>query len=633
MSRPSMNQASRPSGGVRPNVGARPGGGNFHPSGGRPNFSPGARPGSGNIANRPSVRPPSNVGPTTRPSFPSGGLASANRPNIGNRPGGGNLPGTGGNRPNIGGNRPTTLPGNVGRPGGGNRPSIPGSRPGQPGGGNRPSIPGNRPGTPGDRPGIGNLPGRPGGGNRPSIPGNRPGVPGDRPGIGNRPGRPGDRPGIGDRPSIGGNRPGRPGGNINIGNDVNIGGGNIGIGNIGGGNVGIGNRPGWDRPNWNNPGWGWGGGWGGNGWAGNWHNHCINPHYGWYNGCWNNYWGSNWYRPLAWGAVGWGLGSMTSGWGYGGGYYNPYYTSAVAASPAPYDYSQPIVVNTYSSDVNSGDGGASAPIDSPPADPAAAQATKLFDEGLALFKSGDYRGSLAKFDAALAKLPGDPVVHEVRALALFALGDYKQAAAALNSLLSSAPGMDWTTMSSLYGNTDDYQKQLDKLHDFTEANPNDSAAHFVLAYHALVLGDKQSAIDALKVVVANQPKDATAKRMLDALAPANATPKPATPAAPDAAPAPEIDLVGLWRAKADGTQIDLKITEDSQFQWKAATDGKPPVELKGTLASTADELEFASEGQGSMAGAVKPLGPDKWQFSLAGAPPTAPGLTFERVKK
>src|SRR6185369_12990353 len=91
------------------------------------------------------------------------------------------------------------------------------------------------------------------------------------------------------------------------------------------------------------------------------HNHCINPHYGWYNGCWGGgYWGSNWYRPLAWGAVGWGLGSLTSGWGYSSAYYNPYYTSSVATTSVPYDYSQPVVVNNYvSSDADAG--GAAAP--------------------------------------------------------------------------------------------------------------------------------------------------------------------------------------------------------------------------------------------------------------------------------
>jgi hypothetical protein len=492
------------------------------------------------------------------------------------------------------------------------RPGIadrPGTRPGAGGAGERfPGIdrPGTRPGGGGagdrfpnrDRPGI-TRPGQGGAGER--------WQPGDR--------RPGDRR-PGDRPTIGGGDwrdRSRDRNRINIGNDINIGGGN---------NV-IANRPGWDRGNWNNPGWGWGDG----GWAGNWHDNCINPHHGWYNGCWSGYWGSNWYAPLAWGAVGWGLGALTSGWGYGSSYYNPYYTEPVAAASVPYDYSQPVVVNNYVA--SDADAGATTPT-AVQESPASEQATQLFDAGLAQFKSGDYRGALANFDAALAKLPGDPVVHEVRALTLFALGQYKPAAAALNSFLSSAPGMDWTTMSSLYGNADEYQSQLRQLEQYCKSNPNDASAYFVLAYQYLVIGSKDAAVDALKVVVKNQPKDATAKRMLDALAPPESS-QPSAVAAQEVG-APETDLVGNWRAKAGNTTIDLGVTADSQFTWKASQSGKPPTELRGQLASSSDELVLESTDKGSMAGTVKPLGPDKWQFALVGSPASDPGLSFERVK-
>jgi tetratricopeptide (TPR) repeat protein len=474
------------------------------------------------------------------------------------------------------------------------RPSI--------GGGNRPNIGGdNRPGgrPDGIRPDGGGK--RPDGGLRPDG--------GRRPDGGLRPDS-GRRPDGGLRPDT---RPSRP--IINNGN-IHTGDNNF-----------IGNRPGWDHGNWNRPGWGWGN----NNWAGNWHDHCINHHHGWYNGCWHGYWESNWYAPLAWGAVGWGLGSWTSGWGYGTDYYNPYYTEPVAAATVPYDYSQPVVVNNYYPD----DTATTAPVEGvAPSAPAAApsasdQATQIFDEGLAQFKTGDYTGALAKFDAALQKLPGDPVVHEVRAVTLFALGDYKQSAAALNSFLSSAPGMDWTTMSSLYGDPKDYEAQLRKLEQFCRSNPNDAAAYFVLAYQYLVLGSKDPAINALKVVVKNQPKDATAKRMLDALSPPAAS---APPAASVAASDAETDLVGNWQAKAGGTTIDLAITEDSQFTWKALQPGQKPVELKGQLESGGGQISLDSADQGAMAGTVKSLGPDKWQFNLNGAPASDPGLIFARSK-
>ncbi len=330
-------------------------------------------------------------------------------------------------------------------------------------------------------------------------------------------------------------------------------------------------------------------------------------------------------------ATGWGLGTLTSGWGYGAGYYNPYYSEpVVAAATVPYDYSQPVVVNNYaSSNADAGSDGTQAPAPAVAETTESQQATQLFDEGLAQFKSGNYRAALAKFDAALQKLPGDPVVHEVRALTLFALGEYKPAAAALNSFLSSAPGMDWTTMSGLYGDTADYQAQLRKLEQYCKANPQDASAFFVLAYQYLVIDSKDNAVKALQVVVKNQPTDSTAKRMLDALAPApSSTPEPA----PAGADAPDTDLVGNWRATAGDTTIDLAITEDSQFTWKATQAGKPVAELKGQLASTSDELVLESPDQGAMAGSVKSLGPDKWQFALSGAPPSDPGLSFARVR-
>ncbi len=602
--RPSMGHVSRPTP-SRPQIATRPAGGGFSPSGGRPGISrPSTRPGG---ASRPSTRPPQNVRPVTRPSLPSGGFVGGNRPTPGVRPATGNRPAPGvrpgvdrpglGHRPGVGGDRPSL--GNV------NRPITLPARPEGPGlGGNRPGGGVNRPGTGGNRPGggIGDRPVI--GGNRPGIGGNRPGTGVDRPGIANR-------PGIGDRPIIGGNRPGRPnrpgigGGNINIGNDINIGGGNI-----------IGNRPGWDRPDWNRPDWGWGGGW-----AGNWHNHCIHHHHGWYNGCWNRYWSSNWYAPLAWGAVGWGLGAVTSGWGYGTAYYNPYYVQPVAAATVPYDYSQPVVVNNY---VSSDAGTDGAPTVTWQDTPASEQALALFDQGLAQFKAGDYQSSLRNFDAALQQLPNDPVVHEVRALALFALGNYQAAAAALNSFLSSAPGMDWTTMSSLYGSTGDYEAQLRKLEQYCKSNPSDASAFFVLAYHYLAIGSKDAAVNALQVVVKNQPQDYTAKRMLDALAPAQAYP-PKDVTMPADVDASGTDLVGNWRATAGNSTIDLTIGEDSQFTWKATQAGKSTAELSGLLVATTDELSLESTDHGAMAGSVKSLGPDKWQFALSGAPRPIPG--------
>ena len=588
-----------------------------------------------------------------------GGLGGGNRPGLG----GGGLGGGGGNRPGLGGgNGAVTLPGQIGGGGGPN------------GGGPN----GNRPGIGGNRPGIG--------GNRPGIGGNRPGE-FDRPGMGgnwpNRPGdRPGDRPG---RPGIGGNRPGFGNG---IGNNVGNGIGN-GIGNnignsIGGNNNfnninvnGGGYGGGWGYPGGGYGGGAYGGGWGydggygggyGGGWANNWNNGFVNPHYGgWYSGCWNGNWGNNygggWWAPLAFGAATWGLASTVGGWGLGygsmgyggGGYVNPYYSSipAAVAASSPYDYSQPVVVNNYitndgdlsnSSDAQGGVGGTAAggAGGNATAAPANNEANAAVDDALAKFKAGDYAGALAGFDRAVKASPKDSVIHEVRALTLFALGRYPEAAATLNSVLVSAPGMDWTTISNVYGSVDAYTAHLRKLEDFCRANPDSASGHFVLAYHYLVGGHADMAAEALKVVVAKQPGDLVAKRLLEAITPPEepkaeaeqpASPSAAAPPAATADPAgPETDLVGAWKATSGKDTVMLTITEDSKFTWKAAPAGRPAVELSGTVETARDAIALNTEKAGSMVGKVQSKGADAFDFTLVGAPKEAKPLEFQRQK-
>jgi hypothetical protein len=588
------------------------------------------------------------LGATTKP-FPA--------PGVGGGLNGGNRPGLGGDRPGIGGpgggglaggNRPTTLPGTLP---GGDRPGPGGNRPGV--GGNRPTpLPGdlgagNRPGLGGDRPGLGNRPdgiNRPGiGGNRPGIGGNRPTtLPGDLGGLagGNRPGGGWNRPDGGwNRPGIGGNRPGwnRPGigdnnnfwnsGNININNGINTGWGG-----------------GWNGGGWNGGAWGYPG-WGGAGW-----NHgYVNPHYGsWYNGgwntgSWNNGWGGFW-GGFATGAATWGLASAVTNWGLGygtlgyasGAYVNPYYASipATVVASSPYDYSQPLVVNNYIPvDAGATEAGV-ATGSTAPAAPASTPADATVDAALEKFKAGDYAGALAGFDAALKASPNDSVIHEVRALTLFALGRYPEAAAALNAVLAAAPGMDWTTVSNLYPSVDVYTAQLRKLEDFCRANPGDAAAHFVLAYQYLVGGHSDAAASALEVVVAKQPGDVVAKRLLGALKPAATAAQPeAEPAAQAEKPAaPETDLVGIWKAGSGADAIVLEITADSKFTWKAAPAGKPALELAGTIETAADAIALHSDKAGTMAGKVVSKGPDAFEFSLPGAPAEAKPLLFQRQK-
>jgi tetratricopeptide (TPR) repeat protein len=256
------------------------------------------------------------------------------------------------------------------------------------------------------------------------------------------------------------------------------------------------------------------------------------------------------------------------------------------------------------------------------------QGMQLFEAGMTAFSDGQFAESLTNFDEALRLLPGDPVLHELRALALFAVGDFQRAAAALNSLLASVPGMDWTTLVSLYGNLDDYTTQLRALESQVNANPDDAAAAFVLAYHYLVMGHNEQAIDMLRRVVRLQPRDTTAQRLLTAL---EGPPETLSTVASDKN-APETDLVGLWRANAGDTNIELSIDELSRFTWRATPEGQASVELSGDLTTANDLLILDTEEQGAMIGQVKSGGPDRFHFVVSGGPPGDAGLTFERQR-
>jgi tetratricopeptide (TPR) repeat protein len=221
------------------------------------------------------------------------------------------------------------------------------------------------------------------------------------------------------------------------------------------------------------------------------------------------------------------LASWTSGY-YSAAYLNPYYATPVATVPV-YDYSQPIVVQTYVT-ADPGQAPADAAAAEPALTPEQQQAYQLFDQARAAFANNDNGRALSLIEEALRLTPGDPIMHEFRALCLFALGDYRNAAAVLNALLAVAPGWDWTTMSSLYGNTTYYTDQLRNLESYCRQNPTDPASHFVLAYHYLILGHDESAVRALEVVTTQQPEDVVASRMLEALTgPPEPPPRPPHP--------------------------------------------------------------------------------------------------------
>lgn len=358
-----------------------------------------------------------------------------------------------------------------------------------------------------------------------------------------------------------------------------------------------------------------------------------NRHEDWHHGNWNDqgsWWNHMWDDHTAYMAFRttmWGLNAAAYGFGYWG-YSNPYYYESYPVGGGSYvDYSQPIAMEQPA---------AAQPAEPNAAAPAPAEAPGMsdFDAARQAFYSGDYAAALASTNKALAALPGDPVIHEFRALVLFAQAKYRDAAAGLYSVLAVGPGWDWTTMASLYPSVDVYTKQLRALEAYVKQQPNASDARFVLAYHYMTTGAKDAAAKEYQAIYKLTPQDNLVKQLLlmtggpEALgAPSidSQQPKPAAPAVPADA------LVGKWNAAGqNNTKFALELTKDGNFSWTFTQAGKPQT-VKGVFAVDGNSLALEPETGGTMLAEVTPPQGGAFSFALPGAPPGDPGLKFVKA--
>lgn len=278
------------------------------------------------------------------------------------------------------------------------------------------------------------------------------------------------------------------------------------------------------------------------------------PWGGWSNGYWNGYyggWHTNWHSGYStfWNNAAWFTAGVTTGWLFAPRvasytYVNPFYVAPATPTTIIYDYSQPIVTTpvapapaTSSTDVPVNLNVTINPTTTINEKPSAQEkvapdvsklteesANKLKEENGAVidkareeFKKKNFAQALIEIDAAIKKVPNDPALHELRALILFAQKNYKEASAAIYSVLASGPGMNWETMSGQYKDPADYSAQLRALEEHYKANPKASEDAFLLAYHYMVLEEKEAAIDRLEDVQALVPGDELSKRILEFL--------------------------------------------------------------------------------------------------------------------
>jgi tetratricopeptide (TPR) repeat protein len=231
--------------------------------------------------------------------------------------------------------------------------------------------------------------------------------------------------------------------------------------------------------------------------------------------------------------------------------------------------------------------------------------TDTFNQARDAFKSDQFDQALSLTDQALTSAPRDAAINEFRSLCLFALGRYRESAAVIHSVLAAGPGMDWTTMISLYGNSDTYTTQLRALEASVKANPQTADAQFLLAYHYITAGHQDEAVALLKTVTKLEPTDQLAADLIKMYEPA------ADVAAPPAAnlegsaedvkePAwPMEKLEGDWTATGDGGSFAMTLGKDDTFTWKFTQDGKPQ-SISGAFVVRGDNLVMQPDSGGVM---------------------------------
>lgn len=368
-------------------------------------------------------------------------------------------------------------------------------------------------------------------------------------------------------------------------------------------------------------------------------------HHGdWYNDCWHGDWdpGDGWNAmwdnypvAAAFGVTRWGVNRLAYGFGYWG-YSNPYVTSG-----ASYNYSEPLVVysdNSSSVTVNNTTETVQAPADASASSPPQPgdEGMTAFEEARTAFYSGDYEKSLTLLDTTLKTMPRDTVVHEFRSLVLFALKKYPESAAAIYAVLSAGPGWDWTTMSGLYPAVDVYTQQLRQLEDFTSVNPQSADGHFLLGYHYLTMGHRESAGKAFTRALELLPGDKLLTQLAEMTAPAGAKPKQAPPAPPAAGDAPAKDsltvekLTGKWKASSADAQFELQLNADGAFVW-TYTRGSKSESVRGAFAVDQNNLAMEPDAGGTMLSEITMTDPSTFQFKMIGGDEGDQGLKFTKI--
>ena len=385
------------------------------------------------------------------------------------------------------------------------------------------------------------------------------------------------------------------------------------------------------------------------------------PYYSNYNSYWHHgYWGGGLWGWARWGGP-LGIGSFAR-WSFGPIYYssgygifrNPFLAEQQQPIPPFLNYAKPI------EDIPDDDepliGSADPAADEKPGTPGDEESPeeiakylvrspevkaglKLFDAASDAFKNKDYDLALTKSNAALEQLPFEPALQEFRALVLFAREDYQAAATAIYAVLAVSPGWDWTTLSGLYADQEEFARQLRSLEAAHKNSPDSAAIAFLRGYHYTTCRHFEAAVKQFQTAVKLLPGDDLIPALATLIAgavespAATATPPDTPPATsnnpPDPAPKPiaKAMLVGEWKAFRGGTvSIQLKLRDDDHFVWVATHEGKPR-RMAGRYVVEGNIL-FLGGGSGTLVGRMEKRKQGGFNFKLLENSTTDAGLDF-----
>lgn len=369
----------------------------------------------------------------------------------------------------------------------------------------------------------------------------------------------------------------------------------------------------------------------------------TNNYYGfhpWYGGAWfpGAYWNFMWDTYPVWSAfrvTAWTI--NRAAWMYG---YWPYYNPYCVTTPVViYDYTQPLVIYQSSPTVVSGGTVTAEAVPATAPDPnVSSEGSAAFNAALQAFRQGNDSQALDLVNQAVREIPQDAVVHEFRSLVLFALGRYDEAAEAIYAVLAVGPGWDWKTMSGLYGNVDRYTQQLRALEAYVKAQPDSSAARFLLAHHYMSCGHDEAAARQLKKVLELTPGQKVATDMLTMIEGPEAVkslegagplllPPSATVDVPDIKAE---QVTGRFHASGrENAKFELDLNGDGTFRWSFTRDGQQQL-VTGVWAMDGNVLAMEPETGGVMLAELTRVNEQGFIFRMTGTGPDDPGLNFIR---